>query len=196
MMTSDEALRQLLDGHKRYLSSQPLHQHQEAGWRATLAFSQHPYALILGCGDSRVPPEIIFDQGLGDLFVIRTAGHVPDTAVFGSIEFGLEELNIPLVMVMGHERCGAVQAAVAAMDTGKGSPGYLGDIIAAIMPAVAQVKHQPGDIIDNAVRANVRLVMRKLEAHVPVLAASMQADRVKIVGARHDLDTGDIELLE
>jgi len=195
-MTSDEALRQLLDGHKRYLCSQPLHQHQEAAWRATLAFTQHPFALIFGCGDSRVPPEIIFDQGLGDLFVIRTAGHVPDTAVLGSIEYGLEELHIPLVMVMGHERCGAVQAAVAAMNARTGSPGYLGDIIAAIMPAVAQVRDQPGDIIDNAVRANVRLVMRKLEAHVPVLATGIQADRVKIVGARHDLDTGDIELLE
>src|SRR5574341_698654 len=118
MPTSEQALRKLLEGHQRYLRGQPLHQHQEAGWRVSLAYSQHPFAVILGCGDSRVPPEIIFDQGLGDLFVIRTAGHVLDAAVLGSVEYGLEKLNIPLVVVLGHERCGAVQAAVKAMETG------------------------------------------------------------------------------
>ena len=195
MLTSEQALRQLLEGHQRYLSGQSLHQHQDGGWRATLAYSQHPFALVFGCADSRVPPEILFDQGLGDLFVIRTAGHVPDAAVFGTVEFGLEELNIPLVLVMGHERCGAVQAAVKAMDTDSVIPGHLGELVAAITPAVAQVKGQPGDIVDNAVRAHVGLVMRQLQAEVPLLAQRIREERVTIVGARHDLDTGDIELL-
>lgn len=195
MTTSEEALRQLLEGQQRYLCGQSLHQHQEIGWRATLAYSQHPFALIFGCADSRVPPEIIFDQGLGDLFVIRTAGQVPDAAVFGSVEYGLEELNIPLVMVMGHERCGAVQAAVKAMDRGSVIPGHLGDLVAAITPAVEQVKGQPGDIIDNAVRAHVGLVIKQLQAEVPLLATRIREGRVILVGARHDLDTGDIELL-
>ena len=195
MLTSEQALRTLLEGHQRYLRGQPLHVHQEAGWRASLAYSQHPFAVILGCGDSRVPPEIIFDQGLGDLFVIRTAGHVLDDAVLGSVEYGLEKLNISLVMVLGHERCGAVQAAVKAMETGGVVPGHLGKLIAAIKPAVAEVQDQPGDILDNAVRANVGLVRRQLQAAVPVLAARIQANQVNIVGARHDLDTGEIELL-
>ena len=137
----------MLEGHQRYLHGQPLHLHQKAGWRATLAYSQHPFAVILGCGDSRVPPEIIFDQGLGDLFVIRTAGHVLDAAVLGSVEYGLEKLNIPLVMVLGHERCGAVQAAVKAMETGSVISGHLGDLVAAIKPAVEQVKDQHGAIL-------------------------------------------------
>jgi len=195
MHTSEEALRLLLEGQQRYLSGQSLHQHQETGWRATLAYSQHPFGLILGCADSRVPPEILFDQGLGDLFVIRTAGHVLDNAVFGTVEYGLEELNIPLVMVMGHERCGAVQAAVKSMDTGSVIPGHLGELVAAITPAVEQVKDQPGNIVDNAVRAHVRLVMRQLQVEVPLLAQRIRDDRATIVGARHDLDTGEIELL-
>jgi len=195
MPTAEEALRQLLEGHQRYLSGQSLHQHQDRGWRATLAYGQHPFALVLGCADSRVPPGIIFDQGLGDLFVVRTAGHVLDNAVLGTVEYGLEELNIPLVMVMGHERCGAVQAAVKAMDSGNTIPGHLGALLAAITPAVEQVKDQPGDIVDNAVRAHVRLVMRQLQAEVPILTRLIRERRVRIVGARHDLDTGDIELL-
>ena len=195
MPTSEQALQMLLDGHQRYLRSQPLHQHQEAGWRATLAFSQQPFAVILGCGDSRVPPEIVFDQGLGDLFVVRTAGHVLDAAVLGSVEYALEKLNVPLVVVLGHERCGAVQAAVHAMETGAVVPGHLGGLVEAIKPAVAQVRDQPGDMLDNAVRANVGLVTRQLQAALPALANRTQTQQVKIVGFRHDLDTGDIELL-
>ena len=195
MSAGEQALHQLLEGHQRYLRGQPLHQHQEAAWRATLANSQHPFALILGCADSRVPPEIIFDQGLGDLFVVRTAGHVLDAAVLGTIEYGLEKLNIALVMVLGHERCGAVQAAVKAMDAGTVVPGHLGNLVSAITPAVEQAKKQPGDLLDNAVRAHVGLIMRQLETQVPVLAARVKTDQAKTVGARHDLDTGEIELL-
>jgi carbonic anhydrase len=195
MPAGEEALRQLLEGHQRYLSGQPLHQHQDRGWRATLAYSQHPFALVLGCADSRVSPEIIFDQGLGDLFTIRTAGHVLDNAVLGTVEYGLEELNIPLVMVMGHERCGAVQGAVKAVDSGNAIPGHLGALLAAITPAVKQVKDQPGDILDNVVRAHVRLTMRQLQTDVPLLAQRIREKLVTIVGVRTDLDTGDIELL-
>jgi carbonic anhydrase len=189
------ALAALLEGHDRYLHDRPLHLHQDAGRRTALARAQHPFAMILGCADSRVPPEVIFDQGFGDLFVIRTAGHVLDAAVLGSVEYGLEELKIPLVMVLGHERCGAVQAAVAAMERGSKPGGHLGALVDAIMPAVTEVGHRTGDAVDNAVRAHTRLVMDALQRAVPGLAARVQTDEVRIVGGRHDLDTGDLELL-
>src|SRR5215468_6422292 len=163
-MTSDEALRQLLDGHQRYLRSQPLHQHQEAGWRVTLAFSQHPFALILGCGDSRVPPEIVFDQGLGDLFVIRTAGNRLDDLVLASIEYAVEHLGCGLVMVLGHERCGAVTAAVEAAAHPESKPespeatgSHVPVLVRTMSDAVAATASMQGDKVENAMMENVRI---------------------------------------
>ena len=192
---ADQALQRLLDGHRRYLEGHGLHLHQSARWRAAVAQGQHPFAMILGCADSRVPPEIVFDQGLGDLFVIRTAGHVLDGAGLGSVEYALEELEIPLVMVLGHERCGAVQAAVQARETGRVVSGHLGSIVAAIAPAVADAAAEAGDLVDNAVRANVFRVIRQLEQESSLLALRVAAGSARIVGARHDLDTGEVELL-
>src|SRR5262245_58593416 len=117
-MSGDQALQQLLEGHRRYVTGNPLHPHQTAVHRAAIAQHQHPIAIIFGCSDSRVPVEIIFDQGLGDLFVIRLSGHVLTDAALGSIEYAVEELGVPLVMVLGHQRCGAVSAAVAAVTGG------------------------------------------------------------------------------
>src|SRR5262249_39949150 len=110
--TADEALAKLMDGNKRYASSHSLHPHQSAGRRHELEATQHPFACILSCSDSRVPPEVVFDEGLGDLFVVRVAGNIVDSAVTGSIEYAVEHLGTPLVLVMGHEKCGAVQATL------------------------------------------------------------------------------------
>jgi len=193
--TPQEAVAVLLEGHERFIEDRPLHLHQDAGRRAVVSTGQHPFALILGCADSRVPPEVILDQGFGDLFVIRTTGHVVDAAVLGSVEYGLEELNIPLVVVLGHERCGAVQAAVSAAERGGSPHSHLARLVEAITPAVAKVSGHSGDVVDNAVRAHVRLVVAQLLREVSLLATRVAAGQTKLVGLRHDLDTGELDLL-
>jgi carbonic anhydrase len=151
--------------------------------------------MIFSCVDSRVPPELVFDRGIGDLFVIRTAGHVIDNAALGSIEFGAEELHIPLIVVLGHERCGAVSATVEATAPGMSAeaPGQIGTLVEAIRPAVDQVRDRPGDVLDNAVRANVELTVAALRARSSLLEEAAHHGLV-IVGARYDLDTGGVEI--
>ena len=149
--------------------------------------------MVFSCVDSRVPPEIVFDRGLGDLFVIRTAGHVVDDAALGSIEFGAEELHIPLVLVLGHERCGAVAATLDAIEAGARPHGRIGAIVDGIQPAVTEVQGYPGDILDNAVRANIRLTILRLEESA-ILGGARQAGQLRIVGGRYDLDTGEVEI--
>ena len=141
-----------------------------------------------------MPPELIFDRGLGDLFVIRTAGQVIDKAVLGSLEFGVEELDIPLLLVLGHERCGAVKATVEALEQGTAVPAEIRFLVEGIKPAVERVKDQSGDLLDNAVRANVELVVGQLKKS-SILADAMTQGRLKIVGARYDLDTGVVDVL-
>jgi len=194
-MSGDQALQKLIRGHQRYVTGNPRRPHQTATRRAAIARSQRPIAIIFGCADSRVPLEIIFDQGLGDLFVIRLAGHVLTDAVLGSIEYAVEEFGVPLVMVLGHERCGAVSAAVAAVAGGGTSPGHIDTLVNAIKPAVEKVKEIPGDVVDNAVRAHVTLVVEQLRSSLPLLAPLVQAVKLKIVGARIDLDSGKIDIL-
>lgn len=187
---ADRALATLLAGNQRYVNNQLMHQHQTRSRFQEVAQSQQPIACILGCADSRVPPEIIFDQGLGDLFVIRVAGNGLNDAVLGSIEFAAIELNVPLVIVLGHERCGAVTAAVQQAQ----ALGHVSSLLQAIQPVVDQVRDQPGDLLDNAVRANVQRVVAELQASQPI-GELVQQGKVKVVGARYDLDQGAIELL-
>jgi carbonic anhydrase len=193
---ADAALAILMEGNRRYVASLPEHPDQSAEHRVEVAQAQRPFAAILGCADSRVPAEIVFDQGIGDLFVVRIAGNVVDDAVLGSLEFAVMELRVPLVLVLGHGRCGAVKAAID-IAAGSGEPlGRLTVLVEAIQPAIERVKGRLGDLLDNAVRANVRLVADHLRAAEPILAPSVRAEQVKIVGARYDLDTGEVELLE
>ncbi|HEY9906835.1 MAG TPA: carbonic anhydrase [Thermosynechococcaceae cyanobacterium] len=188
--SGDRSLKLLLAGNQRYISNQLLHQHQTGARIQEVALSQRPIACILGCADSRVPPEIIFDQGLGDLFVVRVAGNGLNDAVLGSIEFAAIELGVPLVLVLGHERCGAVTAAVRQAQ----AFGHVSTLLQAIQPAIALVKDQPGDPIDNAVRANVRRVVAELQVSQSIVDL-VQQDKLKVVGARYDLDKGAIELI-
>lgn len=187
----DAALKELVDGNQRYSAAKLQHPDQTEGRRVEVAQGQHPFALILSCSDSRVPPEIVFDQGLGDLFVIRTAGNISDDIVLGSIEFGVEELGISLIMVLGHERCGAVTAAV----NGEHVPGHIEAVVKAIQPAVEKVKDQSGDKVDNAVKANALMVAEQLQKSEPILAEKVKAGKLKIVAARYDLDSGLVEML-
>jgi carbonic anhydrase len=189
----DEALQRLEEGNQRYVTNRTVDPHQSQARRIEVALGQNPFATILGCVDSRVPPEIVFDRGLGDLFVIRTAGQVIDQAVMGSIEFGAFELGIPLILVLGHEKCGAVNATIEALEHNAQAEGSIGALVDGIQPAVEAVRDQPGDLLDNAVNANVELGVARLKES-PILAELLEQGRLKIVGGRYDLDTGAVEI--
>jgi carbonic anhydrase len=177
----DQALQRLTEGNARFVSGHLSHTAPEyvAEARGKVAQAQRPFAIIVGCSDSRVGPELVFDQGLGDLFVVRTAGEVVDEVALGSIEYAVEHLGSALIVVLGHERCGAVSAAV----------------LKAIGPAVEQTKGQPGDPVENAVRAQARDVAQQLQGATPILAERVQAGQLKVVAARYDLDSGKVEWL-
>jgi carbonic anhydrase len=191
---ADEALQRLLAGNQRYAAGQPTHPNLTASRRAEVTLGQKPFAMILGCVDSRVPPELIFDCGLGDLFVIRTAGQVIDRAVLGSLEFGVAELHIPLLVVLGHAKCGAVMATVETMVHYGRAEADIQTLVEAIRPAVTQAQGQPGDLLDNAVRANIGLNIRRLKDS-SLLAEVAHKGELKIIGAHYALETGIVEIL-
>jgi carbonic anhydrase len=191
-MSADEAWHQLEDGNRRFTTGHGRAVADYSSRRAEVAKAQHPFAVIVSCSDSRVGPEVIFDQGLGDLFVIRTAGHVVDDQALGSIEYAVEHLGSPLIVVLGHSRCGAVTAAVEGGDT----PGHIGALTKAIRPAVDSTRGKPGDALDNAVRANVVNVVHQLRESAPILSELVHEKRIRIVGAEYDLDTGRVERLD
>jgi carbonic anhydrase len=195
-MTPDDALAELLAGSRRFASGELQHPRRGSVRRAELAQGQEPFAVIVSCSDSRVALEIIFDQGLGDLFVIRVAGNTVDApVVMGSVEFATGQLGCSLVMVLGHERCGAVAAAVDAVATGAAPPGHLGAVIAPIAPSVApRAMPDREDGIEAAVRANVLRQVATLAAS-PTLAGAVASGAVAIVGAESPLRTGEVEIL-
>jgi carbonic anhydrase len=183
------AIAELGAGNQRFVRGEPSRLRRDIERREQLAAGQHPFAVIVGCSDSRVPPELIFDQGLGDLFVIRIAGNVVDDGALASIEYAVEHLGAQLIVVLGHERCGAVAAVVGGGHLG----GHLETLANAIRPAVdaAKLEH-PTDLLDAAVVANVQRVVRQLTASQPVLA-EYRHKGLEIVGARYDLDSGAVE---
>ena len=186
-----QSFQRLMAGNTRFVAGMPEHPHQDADTRSELAKGQKPFAVILTCADSRVAPEVVFDQGLGDLFVLRVAGNVADDDVQASIEYAVEHLGAGLVVVLGHERCGAVKAAVAGGDL----PGHLAGLIKQIQPAVEKTRALPGDPVDNAVCANARMVAQQLRDSAPLLKARVQAGTLSVMAARYDLDTGLVEVL-
>lgn len=186
----DDALERLLAGNKRYRESRLAHPDQNEARRMMVSHSQQPFAVILSCSDSRVPPEIVFDEGLGDLFVIRNAGHVVDKAVLGSIEYAVGHLKVPLVLVLGHSECGAVKAAVDQL-----REAHLANIVEAISPAVKQARKSPGDLWQNSVRENVRVAVHALASSKPVLSERVSAGTIRVAGAQYDLASGGIELI-
>jgi carbonic anhydrase len=189
----DEALKRLMQGNARFVFGHMTHVAPEhiAEARRGVAKRQTPFAIIVGCSDSRVGPEIVFDQGLGDIFVVRTAGEVVDATALGSIEYAVEHLGSSLIVVLGHERCGAVSAAVG----GTKEPGHIAAVLKAIEPAVEQTKGKPGDPVENAVRAQALDVAKQLQNAKPILAERVHSGKLKIVAARYDLDTGKVEFL-
>lgn len=190
----EAALDRLLAGNERFAVNMAQDPNHSSARRMMVAGGQHPFATVFSCVDSRVPPELVFDLGLGDLFVIRTAGHVIDNAVLGSLEFGVAELGIPLLMVLGHEKCGAVKATIETIETQMTAPAQIGTLVEAITPAVEAAHSQSGDLLDNAIRANTRLVVEQL-VNTPILSESVANGQLLIVGGRYDLDTGKVEMV-
>jgi carbonic anhydrase len=191
---ADEALSRLLSGDKRFVVGKSNDPTGPAliERRHAVSKEQKPFAVIVGCSDSRVPPELVFDVSLGDIFVVRTAGEVVDEVGLGSIEYAVEHLGTRLVVVLGHQHCGAVSAAVA----GATETGDIPNVLKAISPAIEETKGKPGDPIDNAVRANARNIAKRLQSAGPIIAPRVQSGEVKIVAAYYSLDTGQVELLK
>jgi carbonic anhydrase len=186
------ALTALLDGNQRFTMGHTTHPNQSTTRRQEVASAQEPFAIIVGCADSRVPPEVVFDQGLGDVFVVRAAGQVVDDVGLGSIEFAVVKLGARLIVVLGHERCGAVEATLK----GAGVPGHIGAVVAAIKPAIARSTSEPGDPLDNAIRDNVRAVVTRLRSSEPVLAPMVREGSLRVVGAVYDLDSGAAQIVD
>jgi len=189
--SADAALAELKAGNGRYVAKKYQRPHQTATRQHELAAGQHPHCAILTCADSRVPPEIVFDEGLGDIFDVRVAGNVAGDDEIASLEYAAEHLHVPLVVVLGHTQCGAVSAALE----GGTLPGKLPNLMAALRPAVDQSAHEPGDRLDNAVRDNVVLVVEQLRAAKPVLADRVATGKLRIVGAVYSLETGKVAWL-
>jgi carbonic anhydrase len=189
-----EALQRLMDGNERFAGNHAEHRGEGEERRVAVSKEQHPFATILGCVDSRVPTELVFDRGLGDLVVVRSAGGVLDKSVIGSLEFGVAELKTPLLMVLGHQRCGALDATINVLDGQMADAvGDIDFLVEALEPAVRQVTGKPGDRLTNAVHANVDLVLQELRKS-PVLGPAEKAGKVLLVGAYYELDTGKVLL--
>ncbi|MBW4588503.1 MAG: carbonic anhydrase [Aetokthonos hydrillicola CCALA 1050] len=189
-LTPDAALEKLLEGNQRFTQHHPQYPDQSAARLLEVAQAQHPFATILSCADSRVPPEIIFDQGIGDVFDIRIAGNIAIPEAIGSIEYAAVLLGTPVVMVLGHERCGAVTATVQK----QALLGNIGTFVQAIKPALEKVSGQSGDAVENAVVANVQYQIERL-GRSQLLTERVESGKLKIVGGRYDLDTGKVTIV-
>lgn len=203
-LTPEEALKVLKDGNASFLTNSPVRAAQGRERRLEIARNQAPLAVLVSCSDSRVPPELLFGRGLGELFIVRNAGNTVDTVALGSIQYAVAELGIPLIVVMGHERCGAVDAALGVVEKNITYPGSIGQMIEPIVPAVLRAKagmdaSKPYDrdaVLDAAVRENVRRVTTRLRTSEPLLIEPIQRKKLMIVGARYDLDDGSVEFFD
>jgi carbonic anhydrase len=189
----NEALERLQAGNARFVAAQEQQLDEGIARRIAVSRGQHPFATILGCVDSRVPIELVFDQGLGDLVVVRSAGGALDQSVIGSIEFGIAELHTPLLVVLGHQRCGALDATIKALNHPTAHPGDLDYLVDTLAPAVRQITGKPGDRLTNAIHANTGLVLTKLRQS-PVIGPLEKSGKVKLVAAYYELDTGKVVL--
>ena len=190
-----DALKRLMDGNARYAANTPNERDFSSG-RAARVQGQYPIAQILSCSDSRVAPELLFDQGPGDLFIMRVAGNIVTPDLLASLEYGAQFLGAPLIMVLGHSGCGAVDAAIKVLKDKVVLPGHLPALIRAIKPAVIVAeKTKTGDLIDNAVTANVRLQVARLKNSPPIVQKLYAAKKIDIVGGVYDLATGKVALV-
>lgn len=194
-MTPDEALAELLAGNERFVTGTSMHPNQDAAYRASLATSQTPFAVIFGCSDSRLAAEIIFDRGLGDLFVVRTAGQTVGAEVLGSIEYAVSVLHTPLVVVLGHNSCGAVQAASEALRTGTRPAGYLADIVDGIAPSVRMAAARQLDEVNDIVDLHIQRTVDHLVSHSAALSTAVSERRCDVVGMSYRLEAGKVQVV-
>jgi carbonic anhydrase len=191
-------LEKLLAGNRRFIEGKLLHPRRAPKDFAALAEGQAPLAVIVACADSRVTPELIFDQGIGDLFVVRIAGNIVSGAgptVKGSIEYAVAELGVRLIMVLGHSGCGACKAAIEHIESNDALPGAIGDLINPIRPVVKMVAGQPGDKLTNVINANVQEGVKRLKGLEPILSKLVHSGELKVIGGTYQLSTGKIELV-
>jgi carbonic anhydrase len=190
------ALVDLKDGNGRFVSQPQLCEADLIKQRVALAGHQAPWATILSCADSRVPPELVFGgRGLGELFVARNAGNLADTATIGTLEYGAAVLGSPLIVVLGHSHCGAVKAACEVVTDNATFPGSIGPMIDPIIPAALAVRGRPGDFVDNSVRESAQRTVRRLAASSSTLAGLVSAGKLRILAAHYDLESGQVDYL-
>lgn len=199
-LTPDQALARLKQGNANFVADKPNPSDISRKARLAVAKGQGPFAALIGCADSRVGPEHLFEAGLGELFIVRTAGNYVDTAGLGSIEYAVGVLGVPLIVVLGHERCGAVAAAVDVVEKNAQLPGSIGSMVEPILPAVVQAKAAlklGEDLVDATIRANVARVAKRLRTtSEPLLLDPIKAGKVRVVGATYDLDTGAVDFFD
>ena len=190
----DAALHRLMQGNARYAEG-ITKRHDFRHEREALSKGQNPFASVLSCADSRIAPEYCFDTARGDLFVLRIAGNFASDEMIASLEYGVQVLNSPLILVLGHEGCGAVDSTIKSMKGGTTLPGHLPSLVAAVRPAVEAVQDQPGDLLTNAIRRNVAVNVEKLKAAPPILKAAVDDKKIRIVGGIYALKSGRVDLL-
>jgi carbonic anhydrase len=188
------AWKALREGNERFVAGQPAHPSQSIADRARLTHGQKPTAVVFGCADSRVAAEIIFDQGLGDMFVVRTAGHVADLAVLGSIEYAVSVLDVPLIVVLGHDSCGAVRAALSAIDDGVVPSGYVRDIVERVTPSILLGRSAGLTRVDEFEARHVNETVSQLRVRSVEIAQRIQEGRLAIVGLTYHLADGRVVL--
>jgi carbonic anhydrase len=188
-----EAISKLKEGNDRYTSGNLQHPGQTTERRTELAKGQHPFAIIVSCSDSRVPPEIVFDQGLGDLFICRVAGNVINDESIGSIEYAVDHLGVRLILVLGHQSCGAVQAAKETIATKGKAPGHIESLVTAIKPAVEATAKED---LDATIKANVKHVVQALRSSMPILKGEVHSGELRVIGGYYSLDTGAVTFLD
>lgn len=187
-----------MDGNKRFVSNKNIGPRRTPERVKEVAAGQKPFVTILACADSRVSTEILFDQGIGDLFVVSVAGNIVNLTnygILGSIEFGVIALGTPLLMVLGHSECGAVKGSIDALQNGIKYPGSIDDIVETIQPAVEKAKGEKGDLLHNSIISNVQIGVDKLTNSDPVISDLVKKGKVKVVGANYDLETGEVKLI-
>lgn len=194
-LTPALAWQRLREGNKRFVAGTSSHPNQDASRRSSLVEDQHPFAVIFGCSDSRLAAEIIFDLGLGDAFVVRTAGHVIDDAVLGSLEYSVSELDVPLIVVLGHDRCGAVTATKAAVETGQMPVGFIRSLVERITPSVLTSLRNNQSEINDMVVENVKQTSQRLVDSSRVISGAVDGGRTAVVGLAYSLADGRADLV-
>lgn len=194
VIAPDAALERLMEGNKRYVSGS-MHRHDFLAERPALRSGQNPFAGILSCADSRIAPEYAFDTGRGDLFVCRVAGNFANADTIASFEFGVAVLKTPLILVLGHQGCGAIDSTIKAVKDGAKFPGHIPSLVKALKPAVKDVLDRPGNLLENATEQNVRLTVKTLRSATPILSEAVADGKLKVVGAVYDLHDGRVRLV-